>query len=176
MSTYKKKIFKKVSKSDSKEGTKLTASKHELKFAPLDPNGFATQPTYQQVKDPLLIAIDSQIDDDLLDTSTCIKNEVYQAPPAPVRARPTGTTDEEIEESRELNKLLHEIKVKKYDRRVNNLENNAVKVLSLIYDKFTAKSMKNKLERLSNFHTTLSKNPVKLLKAIKVQMHNTVRA
>ena len=39
-----------------------------------------------------------------------------------------------------------------------------------------AKSMKDKLERLSNFHTTLAKNPVELLKAIKVQMHNTVRA
>ena len=58
MSTYKKKFFKKVSKSDARDGTKSTASKRELKFAPLASKGFATQPTYQQVKDALLIAID----------------------------------------------------------------------------------------------------------------------
>ena len=62
MSTYKKKCFKKVSK--AKDGTKLNPSKRELKFAPVDPKGFATQATYQQVKDALLIAIDSAIDDD----------------------------------------------------------------------------------------------------------------
>ena len=85
MSTYKKKFFKKVSKSE--DGAKPTASKRELKFAPLDPKGFATQPTYQQVKDALIIAIDSSIDDNLLDIRSCIENEIYQNPAIPVRAR-----------------------------------------------------------------------------------------
>ena len=102
MSTHKKKIFKKVLKFESKEGTKLAASKQELKLAPLDPEGFATQPTYQKVKDAWLVAIDGQINDDLLDIRSCIELEVYQVPPEPVKARPTGTTDEEIEDSSEL--------------------------------------------------------------------------
>ena len=105
-----------------------TASKRELKFAPLDSKGFGTQPTYQQVKGAVLIAIDSQIANDLLNIRSCIELKVYQVPPEPVRARPTGTTDEEIEESRELNKILHEVKVKKWDRRVDNLEKNAIKL------------------------------------------------
>ena len=96
----------------------MTASKRELKFAPLDSMGFATQPTYQQVRDALLIAINKEINNDLVDIWNCIELEVYQEPPVPVRARPTGTTDEEIEESRELNRLIHEIKTKKYDRRL----------------------------------------------------------
>ena len=99
MSTYKKKFFKKVSK--SKDGTKLNPSKCELKFAPLDPKGFAKQATYQQVKDALLIAINNAIDDDLLDIRSCIKNKVYQQPAIPVKARPTGSNAEEIKESRE---------------------------------------------------------------------------
>ena len=46
----------------------------------------------------------------------------------------------------------------------------------MIWDKFTSKDMKDKLERLSDFCTNLATNPVALLKAIKLQMHNTVRA
>ena len=174
MSTYKKKFFKKVSKSE--DGTKSNPSKHELKFAPLDPKGFAKQATYQQVKDALLIAIDAAIDDDLLDIRSCIENEVLQQPALPVKVRPTGSNAEEIKESKETNKILHDIQLKKYDHRVDNLGKNQVKVQSIIYNQFTAKSMKEKLERLSNFHTMLAKNPVELLKEIKVQMHNTVRA
>ena len=162
MSAYKKKFFKKVTK--SKDGTKSNTSKRELKFAPLDPKGFAKQATYQQVKDALLIAIDAAIDDDLLDTRFCIENEVYQQPAIPVKARPTGSNAEEIKESRETNKILHDIQLKRYDRRVDNFGKNAVKVQSTIYDQFTAKSMKDKLEPLSNFHTTLSKDPVELFK------------
>ena len=84
MSTYKKIFFKKVSK--SKDGTKLKPSKRELKFAPLDPKGFAKQATYQQVKDALLVAIDAAIDDNLLDIRSCIennlcKNHLYQSRP-----------------------------------------------------------------------------------------------
>ena len=46
----------------------------------------------------------------------------------------------------------------------------------MIWDKFTSKSMKDKLEQLSDYASTLSKDPVALLKAIKLQMHDTVRA
>ena len=66
MSTYKKKFFKKTSKFDSREGAKPTTKK-ELKFSPLDPKGYATQATYQQVKDALLVMIDDKIEVDLLD-------------------------------------------------------------------------------------------------------------
>ena len=175
MSTHKKKFFKKVTKFEPKEGTK-SASKQELKFAPLDSKGFATQPTYQQVKDALVVAIDGQIDDDLLDIRSCIELGVYEVSPEPAKARPTGMTDEEIKDSRERNKIFYENKVKKWDGCINNIEQNAITFQSQIWDKFTSKSMKDKLERLSNFSTTLSKNPVELLKAIKVQMHHTVRA
>ena len=125
MSTYKKKFFKKVSK--SKDGTKSNPSKRELKYARLDPKGFATQATYQQVKDALLIAIDSAIDDDLLDIRSCIENEVYQQPALPVKTRPTSANAEEIRESKETNKTLHDIQLKKYDRQVDNLGKNQSK-------------------------------------------------
>ena len=116
MSTYKKKFFKKVAKSE--DGTKSNPSKHELKFAPLDPKGFAKQATYQQVKDALLIAIDKAIDDDLLDIRSCIVNEVMKPPDLPVKPRPTGTTNKEIKESKETIKTLHEIRLKKHDRKL----------------------------------------------------------
>ena len=99
MSTYKKKFFKKVAKSE--DGTKSNPSKRELKFSPLDPKGFAKQATYQQVKDALLIAIDKAIDVDLLDIRSCIVNEVMKDPDLPVKPRPTGNNAEELRESKE---------------------------------------------------------------------------
>ena len=51
-----------------------------------------------------------------------------------------------------------------------------LKVRSMIWDKFMSKSMKDKLEQLSGFSAKLSRDPVALLLAIKVQMHDTVRA
>jgi hypothetical protein len=46
----------------------------------------------------------------------------------------------------------------------------------MIWDKFTSKTMKEKLEPMSDFTAKLSRDPVALLLAIKVQMHDTVRA
>ena len=74
------------------------------------------------------MALDAQIDDDLLDIRSCIELEVYQVPPEPIKARPTGTTNEVIEDSRELNRILNEIKVKKWDHRVDNIEKNVIKI------------------------------------------------
>ena len=74
------------------------------------------------MKDALLVAIDGQIDDALLDIRSCIELEVYQVPPEPVKARPTGTTDEEIKDSRERNEILYESKVKKWDHHVDNIK------------------------------------------------------
>ena len=175
MSTYKKKFFKKTSKFESREGAK-PSTKKELKFSPLDPKGYATQATYQQVKDALLVMIDDKIEDDLLDIRSCVEKEVMKVPSEPVKGKPTGTTPEDIEDSKEQNKILYESALKKWDRRIYNLEKNSLKVRSMIWDKFTSKSMKDKLEQLSDYASTLSKDPVALLRAIKLQMHDTVRA
>ena len=68
----RKKFFKKASKFESREGTE-SFTKGELKFAPLDPNGFATQSTYQQAKVALIVMIDEKIEYDLLDIRSCIE-------------------------------------------------------------------------------------------------------
>ena len=124
----------------------------------------------------MLVALDERITDDLIDVRSCIENEMTAPPKEPVKARTVGTTPEEKEDSKDRNRILYESALKKWDRRIYNLETNLLKVRSMIWDKFTSKTMKDKLEPLSNFSAKLLRDPVALLLAIKVQMHDTVRA
>ena len=75
MSTIRKKFFKLTSKSESNSDLTKSNTRRELKFSPLNTKGFATQATYKQVKDALLVMIDERITDDLIDVRSCIENE-----------------------------------------------------------------------------------------------------
>ena len=173
MSTIRKKFFKSTGKSEYSESTKPHA-KRELKFAPLDPKGFSSQATYKQVKDALLIMIDEKIDKDLMDIRRCIDLEDADPPAEPVHEAAVGNDAAEIARSEHRNQVLYDCALKKWSERRYNLEANLSKVRSMIWDKFTHKDMKDKLEPLSNFASSLSQDPVALLKAIKLQMHDTV--
>ena len=176
MSTIRKKFFKSTSKSESNSDSTKPNARHVLQFTPLDTKGYATQATYKQVKDALLVAIDLGITDDLLDVRSCIENETTAPLMEPVRAATVGTTDQEKADSQHRNRILYEMDLKNWGRRKHNLEINLQKVRSMIWDKFTSKTMKEKLEPMSDFTAKLSRDPVALLLAIKVQMHDTVRA
>ena len=123
MSSPKKKSFKKSPNSDSREFSK-SSTKRELKFAPLDPKGFATQSTYQQVKDALIVMINEKIEYDLLDVRSCIEKEVIIRPPEPVKEQPRGSSPEAIEDSKERNKILYESALKEWDKCIDNLDEN----------------------------------------------------
>ena len=86
--------------------------------------------------------IDDKIEDDLLDIRSCVEQEVMKVPPEPGKGKPTGTTPEDIEDSKEQNKIFYESALKKWDCRIYNLEKNSLKVRSMIWDKFTSKLMK----------------------------------
>ena len=109
MSTIRKKFFKSTSKSESNSDSTKSNTRRELKFIPLDTKGFATQATYKQVKDALLVAIDMAITDDLLDVRSCIENETTAPPLEPVKAATVGTTDEEKADSKHRNRILYEM-------------------------------------------------------------------
>ena len=113
MSTYRKKFLKSTSKSESNSDLTKSNAHRELKFTPLDTKGYATQATYKQVKDALLVAIDMAITDDLLDVRSCIENETTAPPMEPVKATTVGTTDEEKADSRTRNRILYEMDLKK---------------------------------------------------------------
>lgn len=172
MSTIRKKFFKSTGRSNYSEPTKSHV-KRELKFAPLDPKGFASQATYKQVKDALLVKIDKNIDTDLRDIRKCIQDEVVQPLAEPVQEVAVGANPAELALSENRCRILYDCALKQWSRRRYNLEANLAKVRSMIWDDFTSNDMKDKLEPLSNF-ATLSDDPVALLKAIKLQMHDTV--
>ena len=113
MSTIRKKFFKSTSKPESNSDSTKPNARRELKFTPLDTKGFATQ------------AIRS-----------CIENKTTAPPKEPVKAPTVGTTDEEREDSKDRNRILYESALKKWDRRIYNLEINLLKVRSMIWDKF----------------------------------------
>ena len=99
MWTFRKKFLKSTSKSESNSDSTKSNTRRVLQFTPLDTKGFATQSTYKQVKDALLVAIDMAITDDLLDVRSCIENETTAPLQEPVKASTVGTTDEEKADS-----------------------------------------------------------------------------
>ena len=105
MSTIRKKFFKSTGKSNYSEPNKSHV-KRELKFAPLDPKGFAAQATYKQVKDALLVKIDKTIDNDLMDIRKCIQDENVQPPDEPVANKAVGKTPELIAISKNQSRIL----------------------------------------------------------------------
>ena len=69
-----------------------------------------------------------------------IVQQVIIGPPEPVKEQPKGSSPEAIEDSKERNKILYESALKKWDKRIDNLDKNLLKVCSMIWDKFTFKN------------------------------------
>ena len=67
-------------------------------------------------------------------------------------------------------------KLKMYLDRHRTLEQNLPKAYALIYSTYCNKTMQNRIEEHPDFTTKLQDDPIELLKAIKVLMHDPIRA
>ena len=61
------------------------------------------------------------------------------------------------------------------DRR-DNLRQGLVKAYALIFSNYCNKTMQNRIEEHPDFDTKIENNPIELLEAIKMLMHDPVRA
>ena len=55
------------------------------------------------------------------------------------------------------------------------LNDNLVKAYALIYSTYCSKTMQNRVQEDVDFKNKIQDDPIELLKALKVLMHNTVR-
>ena len=61
-------------------------------------------------------------------------------------------------------------------KREELLKQNLIKTYALIMGNYCSKVMENRVEEYPEFKTKIRDNPIELLKAIKVLMHDSARA
>ena len=72
--------------------------------------------------------------------------------------------------------ILYQAKITSYLERIETLEQNLAKAYALIYSAYCNKTMQNRVEEHPEFESKIRDNPIELLKAVKVLMHDPIRA
>ena len=72
-------------------------------------------------------------------------------------------------------KTIFSQEVKDWNKDKKDLKAAMVKAYGLIWSDYTSQSMQDKIEQHPDYATTIKKNPIELLKAIKKMMHETTR-
>jgi hypothetical protein len=72
--------------------------------------------------------------------------------------------------------ITYKSKLDEHIKRVNMLKANLVKAYALIYSQYCSKTMQQRVEEDPEFEDKIRDDPIELLKALKVLMHDTARA
>ena len=72
--------------------------------------------------------------------------------------------------------MVYNARVIRFLDRQENLSDNLIKAYGLIFSKYCTKLMQARIEEHPDFATKIDENPIALLEAIKVLMHDPVRA
>ena len=72
--------------------------------------------------------------------------------------------------------ITYKSKLDEHIKRVNTLKANLVKAYVLIYSQYCSKTMQHQVEEDPDFEKKIGDDPIELLKALKVLMHDTARA
>eukprot|EP00980_Cylindrotheca_fusiformis_P020217 scaffold7304_cov66-Cylindrotheca_fusiformis.AAC.1 len=73
-------------------------------------------------------------------------------------------------------KALHEEDMKRFSTRRDDLRKNVPKAYAMIYADFCSSTMQIRIKEHPEFETTIYNDPIELLIAVKMLMHNPVRA
>eukprot|EP00980_Cylindrotheca_fusiformis_P016388 scaffold4884_cov97-Cylindrotheca_fusiformis.AAC.1 len=86
--------------------------------------------------------------------------------------------DDDIRDKKnEILKALHEEDMKQFStRRDDSLRKNVPTAYAMIYADFCSSTMQIRIKEHPEFETTIYNDPIELLKAVKMLMHNPVRA
>jgi len=160
--------------SDSNE--MKTYSKVEMKFAPLDAKGKSIQATYVQVKEALLFEIQKTFVCGARHVITSLEDEETVVLPRP-RLQVSQLTDKDAKEhENDEFKIQYAEDIKDWNKERKQFEDALLKANGLIWSDYMSKSMMYKVEQHPEFASKIKGDPVELLKAIKLLMHDTIRS
>ena len=72
--------------------------------------------------------------------------------------------------------IKYKVELQEHYKRVQQLEENKTKAYALIYSNYCSRVMQLRVEEHKDYESTIKNNPIKLLKAIRVLMHDPARA
>jgi hypothetical protein len=93
----------------------------------------------------------------------------------PVRDISSKKDDEKIFEQQGMD-MIFKAEIKQYLERKEALRENLMKAYALIFSVHCNKTMQNRIQEIPNFKSEIQDDPIKLLKAIKITMHDPARA
>ena len=98
------------------------------------------------------------------------------SPEVPSRAMSTETDEDIRRVQQEGLDILYKAEVQQYMERKCILEENMAKAYALIFSSYCNKTMQHRVEEHPKFDDEIRDNPIELLKAIKVLMHDPIRS
>ncbi len=163
--------------SRSKSGYKSDkSSKREYKFSPLDSRYSAPQATYATVLEHLENEVLKTFDKGARDVAQSLVDGTKCVPDKPKLGRSNATdTAEKDREDAEL-EFEYKDQIKRYNYRVDDLENGLTKAYGLIWSDYMTVSMIDRIEQHPEFASKIKGDAIELLKAIKISMHETTRS
>jgi hypothetical protein len=72
--------------------------------------------------------------------------------------------------------MIYQAEIKQYLERERALEENMDKAYALIFGTYCSKAIQSWIEEHPDYESTIRDNPIELLKAVSILMHDTVRA
>jgi hypothetical protein len=151
-------------------------SKKDMMFRP---HGVGQQQgaTYATVKDYIVQLVQRTYDEGH-DIAESLRNEVEKdlSLEAPEKEISTATNENTKKTEQESFDLIFREDMKDHLSRVRKLKKNMPKAYALIFSNFCSTTMQDRIEEHPDFEDKIRDNPIELLKAIKVLMHDPVRA
>ena len=94
----------------------------------------------------------------------------------PKRRISGNTEDDKKKIEQDGHDIMYQAEITRFLERKELLDQNLTKAYSLIYSTYCNKTMQNRIEEHPDFESTIQDDPIELLKAIKILMHDPIRA
>ena len=148
-----------------------------MKFAPQGQKNDQRIVTYATVKDHIITYIQKTYEHgkDIADSLRELKVKDLTAV-EPTRQLSTKSVEAEQKIEQHGFDYLYQAEIKSFVERKHVLEQNLNKAYALIFGTYCVKTMQSRVEQYPDFESKIQDDPIELLKAIKILVHDTVRA
>jgi hypothetical protein len=152
------------------------SNKREYKFSPLDSRYSAPQATYVTVLEQLENEVLKTFEKGAKDVAQSLVDLKRCDPEKPKLQRSQVTDPGEKERENAEFEFEYKDHIKRYNYRVDDLDNGLTKACALIWSDYMTVSMIDRIEQHPDFASKIKGNAIELLKAIKASMHETTRS
>ena len=154
-----------------------SSTKQEIKFFPHGSGSQQQSITYDTVKDVIVQQVQKTYKNGV-DIADSLENEEMKdlGPMRPTRSVSTLTDKTAREIEQEGFDIEFRVLIEEHHKRVLQLEENKTKAYALIFSNYCNRTMQVRIEEHKDYESEIRNDPIKLLKAIRVLMHDPARA